>query len=308
MREMKFIRKIYKSFIRLKLRVLTRKAVVSLRLDRLFIAESELKQLLVENGDTFSKLKLKSCTYWNWKSEPLALLKSKIEMQAEFALNLSERLVYLFVPGMILAQKKNHLETQFVKFFGIASNLPNPSEQKSSILKSFLKTPRSMHLSSLIYKCGTIPVDANFHFNLIEGGHPILQEGKLQCFVRLFQLQKIEYFWNSRIFVPPAPFVGEIYIKVKERYRNGGLGQTQYVFQGRFLLAPKDNYFLEYWGLGPCVRNEILRMLPEELTNLPSLLYLQERSFKEARWEHCPCLTVERVKDLMYSGDRVSTF
>jgi serine/threonine protein kinase len=304
---MKFFRKIYISFLKLKISAHARKAGVSLQFFGLNIQETELKQILTENSLRFQNVELKNCVGWDWKSEPQPLLKSNLTIYADFVLTLAERCLLVFLPEVLLKQKRAYLENRFFCFFAIPGYQRNFSVKKKSLLETFLRSPRSIQFGTLGYHLFLIRPEANFQ-NTAPFFVPLLFDGQFECFVRTYQLQRIRYFWKSRIFQKPEPFVGELYLKSKEKYKDGSFGKSYFEYQGRFLSTTKDNYLLDYWGIGPIVGMEILKNLPSFLFPTDPNLSQSDVFIEELNPRDTRSLTEEKVRELMNSDDQVSIF
>lgn len=270
------------------------------------LQETLLKKKLTEEDLKFQMQELQNCSSFEWISEPRPILKSNLQMTATFQLTFTEIFVGKFFPVVIERRKCHELQKQMIHFLGLAprnylaeAHLPVPRFR-------FPRNPKSISISSVTYKRFHLTPNTNFDL-----GDPSLQllwfEGKIECFVKLYHLHKIRYFWKSRIFERPTPVVGELFVKVKDKSNEKTFGKTNYEFQGRFLSVKRDLYLLEYWGLKPIWNPDLHELLSERMNQNFYLLENSELLLEENLEMQFPSFTAEQIKNLSLADDLAST-
>jgi hypothetical protein len=303
---MKFFINILNVINRAYARYLDRKIYVSIELQGINVQETLLKQKLTEGEFSFQTEHLRNCKELKWKTETLPLLKSNLYISAEFHLNLFESWKFTILPNKLIELKKSFLKEKIQEFLSINPyHLKRPSNKKS-LFYYFFEMPRSIHIKSVCYQ--TLKLSPNNSFNLDDPSIlPLFYDGQIDCFFKLYRLSKISYLIRSRIFYQPEPFIGEIYVRVKDRYNNGSYGKSFYKFQGRFLAKKSSNYLLSYWNLKPIWNEELLSLIPTEIFQLIPTETKEPILIKNLSRNQLSSLSVSRIHELMKSDDQAST-
>ncbi len=245
------------------------------------------------------------CQELDFETRPLPVLCSHLRLQAKFTLGFAQRFLFVFFPERIIEKKRRSFEAVVCDFLEIQkpylqSHLP----YFSSLIKKFTH-PRTLIFDNLTY--ARLSISPKKDFKLVDRSViPLFCEDQVDCFFRLYSLKKIIHFWKSRAFLAPYPYVGEIYIKVKERYKDGSFGPSKFEFQGRFLEKKTDQYLLAYWNLEPIWEEGLLEMLPKDLfQNIAKTK--TSPAFREDLFLHLgSSLSCESVDRLKPADDRVS--
>lgn len=284
-----------------------RQARVSLKLIGINLQETELKKKLTEEELKFQTEELKNCLSLEWTTEPRPILKSNLELKATFHLSPTESLLSKFFPVVLERRKRNELENRMIHFLGIKPRNFVRDAPGHFTLFRFFSNPRSIFISSVTYK--RIHLTPNATFDLGDPSFQLLRfDGKIECIVKLYRLHKIKHFWKSRIFEKPAPIVGELFVKVKDKFIEKSFGETHYEFQGRFLPVKRDLYLLEYWKLKPIWNPDLLAMISERMMNHFLLLENSELLLEENLERQFPSFTTDQIKNLNSADDLASIF
>ncbi len=269
---MNFFRQIFNS-------VFCNKAAVSLELSRLNLREVDLKKILTEHGSALQSKLQDRCESLDWETSPAPVLKSNLSIKANFSLSRLESLVFYFFPGPIQNQKREHLRKILLSFLNLNPLILEPKFKGKNVWEHFFLSPRSICVSGVSYK--KMRMETNGDIELADPSFELLRfDGKVEIIVRLYRLHQIQYLFSKKIFTKPEPYLGELFLKGKDKHKEGSFGQSGYEFQGRFLPNQRDQYLLEYWGLVPIWNPSLLKLIPSEI--FEDLKFQNdERQFKE---------------------------
>jgi len=258
-----------KIFRGLKKRKKDHKTDVYLFFSHIQVQESILKQKLTENlSDLFQK-HLKDFYGSNWETKALAILHSELKLVVQFEFAGWDRYNYLFFPGKLRAEKRIQIQALLSEL--LENKIPRPTKKVSLKVKAskILKKPKSLHLSHLRYLQLQSPLNSDY-IKFYNTNQILDFNGKVDCFFRIYRLQKIEYKFKTKTFFEPFPIVAELFIRAKDRYSDVSFGKSKYVFMGHSLQTPSDNFLLNFWGLQGIADKELIALIPKEIFSYPS--------------------------------------
>lgn len=240
----------------------TLKLLISL--EHLPMTETNLKQIGLD-WESMGFPFLRPAVVLDWKTEPLALGHSKLELELILSLRFWEGLYFWILPKQFSESKKNHL-TESLRNELFSQKRKSKPNSIFHQWKKFGNSPLSLVWMNLGYI--KLRMELDLESNLFTNALPLSFEGEKKLYFRTGNLKTIHYLFSKKEFKFPYPKFAEVYIKTRDKHSDESLGKVFYTFLGYLLEKSTDEYLLPYWGFELILPESIRKQIPEEIWNL----------------------------------------
>ncbi|TGK87475.1 hypothetical protein EHQ24_02800 [Leptospira noumeaensis] len=234
---------------------------VSISLEHLPMTEGELKQFCIEWEDSRFQ-NLRPAVVTRWKTETLALGKSKVDFELIFPLRFWDGLIYFFFPKRYSQKEKGKLTDILRNYILFKEPIEKPKPFKELWIQ-FWKRPITIVWLNLGFT--KLRMELDFIPDLLPNAHPLHFDGEKKLYFRTGYLKTITYRFTKKEFKAPYPKFAEMYIKTKDKHSDQSFGKTYYSFLGYLLETKDDEYLLSYFGLNPILPMSIRKEIPNEI-------------------------------------------
>ncbi|MCW7493857.1 hypothetical protein ND861_14935 [Leptospira sp. 2 VSF19] len=235
----------------------------SISLEHLPMTERDLKQICFDwetRGFSF----LRPAVVLDWKTEPLPLGHSRLELESILSLGFWESLYDWFFPKHFFEYKKDNL-TKKIRNELFSQKIKTKPNSIWIQWKQIWNSPVSLIWFHLGYI--KLRMDLDLEPNLFPNASPLSFEGDKKLYFRTGYLKTIHYRLTKKEFKPPYPKFAEVYIKTRDKHSDESLGKVFYTFLGYLLEKSTDEYLLSYWGFDSTLPESIRTQIPSEIWN-----------------------------------------
>ncbi|TGK47925.1 hypothetical protein EHQ16_00940 [Leptospira kanakyensis] len=238
--------------------------LVSISLEHLPMTETELKQFCIEWDDSrFQNLRPAIVT--SWKSEPLAVGRSRLELELLVPLRFWNGLFFYFFPNWY-SQKEKYKLIHIIRNYILFKEAKQKPKGFKELWIGFWNRPISIVWLNLGFT--KLRMDLDLDSKFLPNAHPLHYEGEKKLYFRTGYLKSITYRLTKKEFKAPYPKFAEMYILTRDKHSDQSLGKTYYSFLGYLLETKADEYLLSYFGLNPILPKSTRDKIPNEIWDL----------------------------------------
>lgn len=237
---------------------------VSISLEHLPISETSLKQICLDWEDKGYSY-FRPAVVVGWKTEPLPLEKSRLELDLKVTLGFWQGLVAYVRPDWYFQKEKDNL----TNILRDQIDSKNKKEKQNFLLElwnRFWKRPISLVWLDLEFI--KVRMDLDLESGDLTTAHPLTYDGEKKVYIRRGYLKTIHYRWTKKEFKAPYPKFAEMYIKTRDKHNDKTLGKVYHSFLGYLLEAKSDEYLLRYFGFETLLSDTVRNQIPDQIWNL----------------------------------------
>ncbi|TGL87891.1 hypothetical protein EHQ68_00590 [Leptospira congkakensis] len=236
---------------------------ISISLEHLPMTETDLKQFCIEWDDSRFQ-NLRPTIVLGWKTEPLALGRSRLELEFLVPLRFWNALFLYFFSNWYSRKEKDKLTETIRSYIFYGKNQTKQNFVKE-LWNDFWNKPISLVWLNLGFTKISMDLELESKLNLLPNAHLQSYEGEKKLYFRTGYLKTITYRLTKKVFKTPYPKFAEMYIKTRDKHSDESLGKVYYSFLGYLLETKSDEYLLSYFGFHSTIPESIRNQIPNEI-------------------------------------------